>query len=123
VTIPIPDDEHFWHKHEEIATARGKALELIESASLQEARLDYADLSVALARLVRATGVPPTYGKEVHQLHCPMYLEGQGGSTWLQLAGDVRNPFYGSKMIECFDKREALPVTGAGTAPTTQGAP
>jgi Cu(I)/Ag(I) efflux system membrane fusion protein len=34
----------------------------------------------------------------------------------LQTAGDVRNPYYGSKMLSCFDKREAMPITGAGAA-------
>lgn len=108
---PIPGDEHFWHQHEEMATVRGKALELIDTADIAEARLRYADLSVALAKFMGATGVPGAFGREVHQLHCPMYLEGQGGSTWLQLAGSVRNPYYGSMMLECFDKRFALPMS------------
>ena len=118
--VQIPDDAHFWHKHEEAATIRGKALELLQANDLEQARLKYADQSVALAKLLRATGVPPTYGKEVQQLHCPMYQEGQGGSTWLQTPGAVRNPFYGSKMLECFDKREALPVTGGEPADSRQ---
>jgi multidrug efflux pump subunit AcrA (membrane-fusion protein) len=112
----IPQDPHFWHEHDEVATVRGKALELIDLADIDQARLKFADLSVALAKLVRATGVPPTYGTEVQQLHCPMYLEGQGGSVWLQPRGKARNPFMGSIMLECFDERFTLPVTGAAPA-------
>jgi multidrug efflux pump subunit AcrA (membrane-fusion protein) len=111
--IEIPQDPHFWHRHDEVATVRGEAIELIDSADLAAARLHFADLSVAMAKLVRATGVPPTYGKTVQELHCPMYREGQGGSTWLQSEGSPRNPFFGSLMLECFDERSALPVTGA----------
>ena len=110
--IEIPENPHFWHQHDEIATVRGKALELLEAPDIEAARLNFADLSVALGRLIAATGVPPSYGTEVHQLHCTMFLSGQGGSIWLQPKGDVRNPFFGSIMLECFDERAVLPVTG-----------
>ncbi len=111
----IPNDVHFWHKHEEVATVRGKALELIDASQIEQARLHFANLSVALGKLVRATGVPPSYPTRVQQLHCPMYRAGQGGNIWLQPQGDVRNPFFGSIMLECFDQRSTLPVTGSST--------
>ncbi|MHC4106788.1 MAG: efflux RND transporter periplasmic adaptor subunit, partial [Planctomycetota bacterium] len=110
--VEIPEDPHFWHKHDEVATVRGKAIELTDVSDLEEARLMFADLSVALTKVARATGVPPSYGTEVHELHCPMFRAGQGGSIWLQPKGDVRNPFFGSIMLECFDERSTLPFTG-----------
>jgi hypothetical protein len=121
----IPEAPHFWHRHDEVATVRGKALELIDAPNIDAARLKFADLSVALAKLVRATGVPPSHGTEVHRLHCPMFLEGQGGSVWLQPKGKARNPFMGAVMLECFDERVTLPVTGAVPAdePTVEAAP
>ncbi|MDH3583692.1 MAG: efflux RND transporter periplasmic adaptor subunit [Phycisphaerae bacterium] len=111
IQVKIPTAPHFWHRHEEAATVRGKALELIGPTSLVKARLVYADLSVALAKLTRATGVPAGYGRGVQELHCPMYREGQGGGIWLQPQGEVRNPFFGSTMLRCFDRRVGLPVT------------
>lgn len=115
--VEIPAQPHFWHQHEEVATIRGKALELEGTQALDEARLRFGDLSVALSRLLDATGVPPALGEEVRELHCPMFRAGQGGSIWLQPAGDVRNPFFGSVMIECYDRERALPVTGETVAP------
>jgi RND family efflux transporter MFP subunit len=112
LAVQIPDRPHFWHQHEEAASIRGGALEMIQVTDMAEARLKFADISVALNKLVRATGVPPTVDTQVLQLHCPMYREGQGGSIWLQPAGAVRNPFYGSSMLGCFDERYTLPVTG-----------
>ncbi len=117
----IPTQPHFWHQHEEAAAIRGKAIEIIQAKTLDEARLKYADLSVALSKLLHATGVPPTFGKEVDELHCPMYQEGQGGSIWLQLPGAVQNPFFGTKMPNCFDRRQALPVTGQSSTNTQSG--
>jgi RND family efflux transporter MFP subunit len=125
IETPIPGDEHFWHKHLEAATVGGKAQELIETKDIGQARERFADLSVALGKLLRATGVPPTYGKEVQELHCPMFRANQGGTTWLQPPGEVRNPFYGKAMLGCFDTRFSLPVTGAKQAekPAAPGAP
>ena len=108
----IPGDAHFWHQHDEVAQVRGKALELSTAKDLASARLSFGDLSVALGELIGATGVPPDFGKEVRELHCPMFREGQGGSVWLQPAGDVHNPYFGSIMLECFDREESMPVTG-----------
>lgn len=110
--VSIPVDAHFWRKHEEAATIRGKALELASAQALEKARLLFADLSIALDKLVRATGVPPSFGRTVQELHCPMYRDGQGGTIWLQPGGDVRNPYYGSSMLGCFDKRITMPETG-----------
>lgn len=112
----IPDNEHFWHQHDEVATVRGKALEMIDAPDLETARLLFADLSVALSKLTRATGIPVTYGAEVQELHCPMFRQGQGGSVWLQPKGDVRNPFFGAIMLECFDERNVITVTGSGSS-------
>ena len=120
--IEMPGDEHFWHRHTEIADVRGKALEVAEAKDLAEARQHFADLSIALSRLLRATGVPPSYGRRVEELHCPMYREGQGGTIWLQPAGDARNPYFGKVMIGCFDARQTLPMTGA-KAPAKPAAP
>jgi len=108
----IPGRPGFWREHDEVASVRGKALGIAGASDIADVRLAFADLSVALSKLVRGTGVPASFGKEVEELHCPMYRADQGGSIWLQPAGDVRNPFYGSVMLECYDKREALPVTG-----------
>jgi Cu(I)/Ag(I) efflux system membrane fusion protein len=132
--VTPPDDPHFWHRHEEAAIARGKALELAQTGSLEEARLRFADLSVALGKLLSATGIPRTFGKEVQELHCPMFRQGQGGTIWLQLAGEARNPYLGSTMPGCFDQRKTLPIAGTvkaapppvgmpGQAPATQATP
>ena len=124
--VEMPDAPHFWHQHGEAADVRGKALELVKAADLAAARELFADLSIALGKLLRASGVPPAYGKPVVELHCPMYREGQGGNIWLQLEGEVRNPFYGKAMIGCFDRKVAVPTTntkaGLGTRDSGLGA-
>ena len=113
LATPIPGSDHFWHAHDEVATVRGKALALAKGPPIADARLVFAELSVALSRFVRATGVPAAVSVEVQELHCPMYREDQGGTLWLQPAGAVRNPYFGAQMLTCFDQRAALPKVGA----------
>ena len=98
-----------------------RVAEASRGRTLDQIRLKYADLSVALNKLLRATGVPPAFGKEVDEMHCPMYQQGQGGGTWLQLAGTVQNPYFGTRMPGCFDRRQALPVTGQSSTNTQDG--
>ncbi|MBK8977113.1 MAG: efflux RND transporter periplasmic adaptor subunit [Planctomycetes bacterium] len=116
LAVAIPGHEHFWHQHDEAATIRGKALELAGLADLAAARLAFYDLSIAFGKLLRATGVPSTHEQAVEELHCPMFREDQGGAIWLQEAGAVRNPYFGSKMLSCFDRRSGLPHAEAGSA-------
>ena len=119
LNVEIPDDPHFWHRHDEIATVRGQALQIAGATDIATARLAFADLSVALVKLVKASGIPPTITFEFQELHCPMFREGQGGSIWLQPSGDVRNPFFGAVMLKCFDERRTLPVTGQSADETS----
>lgn len=132
IGVPIPSDEHFWHRHDEAAVVRGKAFELVSVSDLRQAREVFADLSVAFDKLIRATGVPPGLEIGAQSLHCPMFREGQGGAIWLQPAGAVRNPYFGAVMLQCFDQRQTLPVTGqkpaddaepSSSAEPAQGAP
>ena len=117
LNVAIPKEPDFWRRHMEVAELRGKALEMIGVKDIVQGRQVFADLSAALDSLLKATGVPPSYGKEVQRLHCPMFREGQGGTWWLQRAGAVRNPYMPeAAMKECHDKLFAVPVTG--TAPT-----
>ena len=116
IKLDVPADPHLWHRHQDaIATARSNAFKLVDTSDLAEARLQFAPVSASLETLLMATGVPPTFDREVQVLRCPMYRQGQGGTIWLQTAGDVRNPYFGATMLRCFDQRAALPVTGGST--------
>ncbi len=118
--LEVPDEPHFWHKHlETLAGARSGAFKLAKAEDIAAARLDFAEVSTGFESLLMATGVPPAFDREIQVLHCPMYRNDQGGTIWLQAAGDVRNPYFGSTMLECFDERKALPVTGAAASTTT----
>lgn len=39
-------------------------------------------------------------GKELYWQHCPMAFEGKG-ANWLSAEEEIRNPYFGSKMLKC----------------------
>lgn len=90
-----------------------EAQKLAVAHDLSTARLAFGQLSVPFRTLFARMGIPRGIGRPILALHCPMYFEDQGGAVWLQVAGDVRNPYMGSRMRACFDERVVLPEAGA----------
>ena len=44
---------------------------------------------------------------EVYKQYCPMAFEGKGG-YWLSNSKEVRNPYYGDKMLKCGSVQETI---------------
>ncbi|WP_165389003.1 DUF3347 domain-containing protein [Aquimarina brevivitae] len=44
---------------------------------------------------------------EVYKQFCPMAFEGQGG-FWLSNSKEIRNPYYGDKMLKCGSVKETI---------------
>lgn len=61
-------------------------------------RAAFALLSDQVYELVKSFG----NDKPVYENHCPMAFDGKGAS-WLSDKVKIRNPYYGSKMLECGD--------------------
>ncbi|MEO6994471.1 MAG: efflux RND transporter periplasmic adaptor subunit [Lacunisphaera sp.] len=74
---------------------------LSEPADLKAARRDFAYFSTAVADLVRENHLHHTEGYHIFQ--CPM-APGIGTGRWLQRSAVLKNPFYGSAMLECGDE-------------------
>jgi Cu(I)/Ag(I) efflux system membrane fusion protein len=71
---------------------------LPERPDLRAARRDFEPLSTALADLVRSEHL--TEPENLHVFQCPMSPV-LGTGRWLARTASVRNPFFGSAMLEC----------------------
>lgn len=81
--------------------AIGKAVSAVEAATdLKTARDAFGALSDAVIAAARAEGWAQL--PDVKVAYCPMVKR-----SWLQTGDKIRNPYYGSKMLECgeFKKR------------------
>ena len=76
-----------------IADARENA-EHISESKIDHQREHFKILSEDMLDMVAITGA----GGTIYQLYCPMYDK---GSSWLSMSKDIKNPFYGSKMLTC----------------------
>jgi hypothetical protein len=68
--------------------------EHIAKSPLSHQREHFKVLSKDITDMVAITGTKNT----LYQQFCPMY---DGGSAWLSMSKDVKNPYYGSKMLTC----------------------
>ncbi len=82
-----------------IVTAAGAAKDLIAM------REQFAPLSGEIQVLALQFGFGPQH--DVYLLHCPMAFNNQG-ANWLQKDDDTRNPYFGTTMLKCADRKELI---------------
>ena len=68
--------------------------EHISESDIAHQREHFKILSKDVTDMVAITGTETT----LYQQFCPMYDK---GSAWLSISKDVKNPYYGSKMLTC----------------------
>lgn len=68
--------------------------EHISESEMAHQREHFKILSEDLVDMIAITGAPET----LYQQYCPMYDK---GSLWLSAEKEVKNPYYGSKMLTC----------------------
>ena len=66
----------------------------ISNSEINKQREHFKLLSNNMIDLVTITGTENT----LYQQYCPMYDK---GSSWLSSSKDIKNPYYGSKMLAC----------------------
>ncbi len=76
----------------------GKTLDAMAKADeIEGVRAGIPALTEALTKAIVTFGLPP--GKPDYKAHCPMAFDGTG-ADWLQSGTKIRNPYYGSMMLD-----------------------
>ncbi len=100
----LEDEAHMaWMGY--LAAIRGSTELVQEARNLEQARLGFQPLSQAIIELTQSFQAKP--GDNAVEAFCPMAFDNKGAS-WLQLGTDIRNPYFGSKMLQCGEVRSAL---------------
>lgn len=81
-------------KLKDLITDATKHAEQISKSDLKHQREHFKMLSKDVIDMVAITGAET----KLYEQFCPMY---DGGSAWLSMVEEVRNPFYGRKMQQC----------------------
>lgn len=85
-----------------LVTAKSKAAAISKSTDVNAQREQFEALSTSMIALAKATKPAKTYVQ-----FCPMAAEGKGAS-WLSSTREVRNPYYGDKMLKCGSVKEEI---------------
>lgn len=88
----------------EAGEARQAAGSVAEAADIAARRQAFATLSNAIADLVKNSGI--TSG-EVYLAFCPM-ADDNAGAYWLASEKEIRNPYFGEKMMTCGEVKETI---------------
>ena len=81
-------------KHDKDSAMSKSCQAIADSTSLEEARRHFKELSDVAIPIAREK-------KTMHEMNCPMALDGQGAS-WLQKSDDeIQNPYLGTRMPHC----------------------
>lgn len=94
---PKHTEQHAKH-HTAMVTAVD---ETMAAENLEELRAGFKKVSEELIKAVKNQG----YEAGLYKQHCPMY---QGGSSWLSSSEEIRNPYFGSRMLKCGSVVEEL---------------
>ncbi len=96
-----PAHDH-WMKHSGVAVVALN--KLVASKDLEGGRLQFKPLSEQMLALAKAFG---PFGEAIFVQHCPM-ADSNNGADWLSLDKEIRNPYFGEKMMKCGSVTETI---------------
>lgn len=80
------------------------AAKIAAAKDIEAQRVAYSDLSNNLISLVKKSGMN---GGELYVDFCPMAMNDKGG-YWISGIKEIRNPYFGDKMMKCGEVKETL---------------
>lgn len=88
------------HNIKDITTSSTK---ISNSQDIEGQRQHFSVLSMKVYELLKVSPL----NKTVYYQNCPMYDQGKG-ANWLSLEQNIKNPYYGSKMMTCGSTKEKI---------------
>ncbi len=79
------------------------AQKIANSQAINDQRTAFLDLSAGMEEVLSGA----IASGEIYKQYCPMAFDGKGGS-WLSASQEVRNPYYGDKMLKCGSVRDTI---------------
>ncbi|MDP3352444.1 MAG: DUF3347 domain-containing protein [Flavobacteriaceae bacterium] len=97
----LNDAQH--KEYMEIAENAKEHANHIAKSDLAHQREHFKMLSVDVYDLIKIAGTTKT----IYQVYCPMYQNNKGG-IWLSEVNEVKNPYFGNKMLKCGTIQEQI---------------
>ncbi len=72
---------------------------LAEATDIEAMREAFAPLAYGMLELAKRPAFAES-GKDLYRAHCPMAFD-NAGADWLQRGEEIRNPYFGARMLKC----------------------
>ena len=86
------------------AAIASSAAKITNASDIEVQRAAYEDLSNQMISKVKSSGLS---NGEVYVQYCPMAFDDKGAS-WLSSNKEIRNPYFGDKMLTCGEIKETI---------------
>lgn len=80
------------------------AAKVTTAPDIEAQRVAYSGLSRDIAALIKKDGMS---GGELYVVFCPMAFNNKG-ATWISGSQEIRNPYFGEKMIRCGEVQDTI---------------
>jgi hypothetical protein len=80
------------------------ASEITAATDIEMQRAAYYDMSKDIAQLIKKEGLS---SGELYVAYCPMAFNDKGAS-WISTSKEIRNPYFGEKMLNCGEVKETI---------------
>jgi Cu(I)/Ag(I) efflux system membrane fusion protein len=102
----IKGDAHlYWMEQLDVLKSHGQ--EIVEIPDIEDQRRQFSFLSDALINAIQSFGVE---GTNLYIQYCPMAFNNEG-ADWISDEEQIRNPYFGDKMMKCGTVTGQLPAT------------
>ena len=92
------------HQVKDADKVYNEAAKIVQAGSLEDQRKAFTALTNEMITLVKSTGIS---SGEIYLEYCPMANNNKGG-YWLSNEKEIRNPYYGDKMLKCGSVKETI---------------
>ena len=99
--VSLTEEQH--KQYMEIANDAKEHAEHIMTSEIGHQREHFEILSIDVKDLISLIGTD----KKLYQDFCPMYNDGKG-AIWISEIKEVKNPFYGSEMLNCGEMQKEI---------------
>jgi hypothetical protein len=96
------EQQRFFAEHSQMIRQHAEAIAGSDDIAAQRGQLDM--LSESTYSLVKAFGANE---QTLYYQHCPMANNDRGGN-WISQTSEIKNPYFGEKMLKCGETKETL---------------
>lgn len=84
--------------------AQSKAITTLTDESCEQQRIAFEKVSTSIYEMAKKAGLK---NARVYHQYCPMAFNDKG-AYWLSNESDIKNPYFGDKMLECGEVTDSL---------------